>query len=886
MTFGKRLSAAVACAALAAASLYSLRGADRGLVGTPAIRFELDKLNVLGSVLMIGAHPDDENTAVIAYLARGRKIRTGYLSLTRGEGGQNLIGDEQGEALGVLRTQELLAARQVDGASQYFTRAIDFGFTKTPAETLEKWGHDRILSDIVWVIRQQQPDVILLCFTGTAADGHGQHQVSAILGREAFDAAADPKKFPEQLKWVKPWQAKRVMQARFTPPSGGPPVGGGARGASGASGGGRGAPLGRGASGASGPQEKVAFTLPVGDYDPVIGKSYRAIAVESRDQHRSQGMVQLTTYGELSTAFVLRGGAPAAHDLMDGIDTTWSRLPGGARVGELLARARNDFDDLHPEKTVPALLEARAAVGRMADAGQQWAKWKRDEIDQAIALCTGLHVEAEANEFGYTPGAAVDVKLTVVNRSHLPMVLADARVTGWGEADAPVKNAAAHNLSYNREDTVDLKLTVPKNEPPSQPFWLEHPPSGDTYTIPDQALIGRADIVPQVTVRFDFTVNGQLFSETEPLHYRYADPSRGEFVRPVVVEPPLSVELPARNIVAPEGTTRDISVLVRAMSGTHSTEAAGELVFDAPEGWSVEPSKAAFDLKEADGTQEVKFRLTPPSKPGTGDFKVEARLNGGKTVATTVDMIDYTHIPAQTIFETSGGKISAVDLKVLAKRVGYVMGSADKMPEAIRQMGCQVDLLDDKTLTSGDLSVYDAIVTGLRAYAVRADLRAAQSRILDYVNRGGTLVVQYNRLDDRRISPSVSEAFDHLGPYPFTLSQGNTERVTEEDAPVKILDPNSTIVRGPNAITEADFRGWVQERGVYFAESWDPKYQAPFETHDTGEKDLKGALLYARFGKGAYIYTSFSWFRELPAGVPGAFRIFANLLSAGNAGGR
>ncbi|HEY4089838.1 MAG TPA: PIG-L family deacetylase [Bryobacteraceae bacterium] len=870
MKFQKRFSAALVCAALAAAGLYSLRGADRGLVGTPAIRYELEKLNVLGSVLMIGAHPDDENTGVIAYLARGRKIRTGYLSLTRGEGGQNLIGNEQGEYLGVLRTQELLAARQVDGASQYFTRAIDFGFTKTPKETLEKWGHDRILSDIVWVIRQQQPDVILLCFSGTPADGHGQHQVSAILGREAFDAAADPKKFPEQLKWVKPWQAKRVMQARFTPPSGAP----GGRGASGASGAARGA---QGARGASGPQEKVAFNLPVGDYDPVIGKSYREIAVESRSQHKSQAMVQLSAFGEQSTGFVLRGGAPTKTDLMDGIDTTWSRLPGGAKVGELLAQARRDFDDLHPEKTVSVLLEARAAVAQMAAGGQQWAKWKLDEIDHAIALCAGVRAEAQANQFAYAPGGTVDVKLTAINRSHLPMALAGAHVSGWGNADAAVKNTP---LAYNKEDTVDLKLTVPKNQPSSQPFWLEHPPTGDTYTIPDQALIGRADIEPEVMVRFDFTVDGRPFSVNEPLHYRYADPARDEFVRPVVVEPPVSVVLPSRNFVVPIGTARDISVLVRAMSANQS----GELVFQAPAGWRVEPAKAPFNLKEADATEEVKFRVTPPAQAGTGDFKVEARLKSGQTVETTVNTIDYAHIPAQTIFETSGGKMAAVDLKVLAKRVGYVMGSDDKMPEAIRQMGCQVDLLDEKTLTSGDLSVYDAIVTGLRAYAVRADLRAAQSRILDYVNRGGTLVVQYNRVDDRRISPSVAEAFDHMGPYPFTLSQGNTERVTEEDAPVKILNPSSTIVRSPNVITEADFEGWIQERGVYFADKWNAKYETPFETHDAGDKELKGALLYTRYGKGGFVYTSFSWFREMPAGVPGAFRIFANLLSAGKAG--
>jgi len=898
MNFMGKSAAAFVLAIALLTGIYSIRGADQELTGAPAIRQSLDKLNVLGSVLMIGAHPDDENTAVITYLARGRKLRTGYLSLTRGEGGQNLLGNEQSEYLGALRTQELLAARRLDGASQYFTRAVDFGFTKTASETLGKWGHDRILSDIVWVIRQQQPDVIVLCFSGTPADGHGQHQVSAILGREAFDAAADPAKFPEQLKWVQPWQAKRVLQARFTPPggaiggSGGPggPVAnagaapngtgrGGGRGGSG--GGGRGG--GRGGSGGGGRGAPVegAINLPVGDYDPVLGRSYREISVLSRSQHKSQAMVSTLAFGAQSAAMVVVGGAPAKDDLMEGIDDTWTRLQGGARVGELIARAQHDFDDSHPEKTVSTLLEARSLVAAMAQAvpaipGRQWAQWKLDEIDHAIALCAGVRAEAQAGAFAYVPGATADIRLTAINRSHLPLTLAGVHVIGWGDSTPDVKN---QNLPYNQEQTVNLKLTVPKDQPYSQPFWLRGDHSGDTYEIQDQTLIGRADTVPEVMVRFDFNVDGRPFSVTEPLHYRYADPSRDEFVRPVVVEPPVSVVMPSKNFVIAIGTVREVSVLVHSMVANQS----GELTFEAPSGWKVDPPKGSFDLKDAGATEEVKFRLTPPAVPGAGDFKVTAKLESGTQVAAAVNVIDYAHIPAQTIFEGSSGKIAAVQMKVLAKRVGYVMGSDDKMPEAIRQMGCQVDLLDEKALSTGNLGVYDAIVTGLRAYAVRADLRAAQKRLLEYVYNGGTLVVQYNRLDDRRISPSVADAFDHMGPYPFVLSQGNSQRVTEEDATVKFLDPASPVVRSPNVITAADFDGWIQERGIYFADTWDPRYQTPFETHDTGDKDLKGSLLYTRYGKGAYVYTSFSWFRELPAGVPGAFRIFANLISAGKA---
>ena len=436
-------------------SVRPIRGADQELTGAAAIRFELAKLNVLGSVLMIGAHPDDENTGVIAYLARGRKLRTGYLSLTRGEGGQNLLGNEQGAYLGALRTQELLAARRLDGASQYFTRAIDFGFTKTASETMAKWGHDRILSDIVWVIRQQQPDVILLCFSGTPADGHGQHQVSAILGREAFDAAADPGKFPEQLKWVKTWQARRLMQARFTPPSGGAAFGtfggsgGAARGGRGASGG-----DGRGTAPVAG-----ELSLPVGDYDPVLGKSYREIAVSSRSEHKSQAMVQSMAFGEQSTVLAPVGGTAPSGDLLDGIDASWNRVPGGAQVGKLLAAAQREFDDLHPEETVAALLDARALVVELVKSGQQWPLWKLDEINEAIALCAGLRVEAQADTYAYVPGAAAEVKLTAINRSHLPLVLTGIHVDGWGARNADVNDRA---LAYNREEAVNLKLTVPR----------------------------------------------------------------------------------------------------------------------------------------------------------------------------------------------------------------------------------------------------------------------------------------------------------------------------------------------------------------------------------------------------------------------------------------
>jgi len=875
--------------ALCALCVLPLRAEEGFLTGTPAIRYSLAKLNVLGSVLMIGAHPDDENNAVMAYLSRGLKVRTGYLSCTRGEGGQNLLGLEQGALLGVLRTQELLAARRDDGGAQYFTRAIDFGFTTSVEETMTNWGHDRTLADIVWVIRQEQPDVIVLSFSGTPSDGHGHHQASAILGKEAYEAAGNPSRFPEQLKWVKPWRTRRLMRSRFAPLN--PSVGRGGAGRGGQAGGagrqaagaGQPAALGQQAGGRGpgrGPDPfptQPVITLDTGDFDPVIGRSFREISVISRNEHRSQGQGAPLAYGSSENLLSFVAGEMPQKGVLDGIDTSWTRVPGAGRTGELLAKAESEFDDLHPERTVAALLEARPAVAVLARAGQAWAQWKLEEIDEAIALCAGLRTEAQADAPGFVPGGTAKISLTALNRSGLPIVLAGIHLSGWGDADAGVRNKP---LEYNKPDVTTVPVQISAAQPYSQPFWLKEPHDPGSYNISDQNLIGRADILPEVVARFDFFLNSAPFSITQPLHYRAADPSKGEYVRPVVVEPPFAIDLPAQNFVFPSGAARDFSLQIRALSANQS----GAVRLETPQGWKVTPASAPFQLKEAGSEQEVRFRLMPPAGSGSGNFKVIAK-SAAVEISTGVDVIPYSHIPAQTVLMPAEGKLSAIPLKVLARRVGYVMGSSDKVPEALRQMGCEVDLLDDKELASGNLSVYDAIVTGVRAYSVRADLRAAQQRLLDYTKNGGTLVVQYNNGADARISPSVAEALDHLGPYPFTFGRDDA-RVTDETAPVKVLLPASPILNVPNKITAADFEGWVQERGLYFSNKWDPKYETPLETHDKGNPELPGGMLYTRYGKGVYVFTAYSWFRELPAGVPGAYRIFANLISAGKAAGK
>jgi LmbE family N-acetylglucosaminyl deacetylase len=806
------------------------------LAGADEIKLALDKLNVLGSLMMIAAHPDDENTAVLAYYARGRRVETAYLSATRGEGGQNLLGSEQGDLLGLIRTQELLAARHIDGAQQFFTRAIDFGFTKTVDETLRMWGHDAILSDMVWVIREYQPDVIVLRFTGTSKDGHGQHQVSAILGREAFSVAADRQRFPEQLKWVQPWQPKRLLWNAFA---------------------------------FTADQLKEAQTAPgrvqidAGDFDPVLGKSYAEIAGISRSEHKTQGMGAAQPHGSQPNYFIPLAGDKPSKDIFDGIDITWNRVPGGAAIGRQLAEADAQYDLAHPEKTVPRLLAARPAIARLAAVGNIWGVRKLHELDQAVALCAGLWVDAEASQAVQIPGASWKVKLTVLDRSQLPVGPVTVSLDGLGqERDETI----AASLVFNQPASKELEMAVPPDAPYSQPFWLVHKHKGNTYAIDDQKLIGRPDPLPVLQATFKVQLGEQVITLTRPVEYRYVDRVQGEKTDPLVVAPPVAVNVIEPATVFPNQAPKKVAVMLRSEAGAKS----GTLRLQASQGWKIEPASAPFQLAAGE-EHEFSFTVTPPSNAQPAHFTAIATI-GGKDFESGVHVISYSHIPRQTVFPPSQGKLSPAPLTVLAKRVGYIAGAGDEVPDAIRQMGCQVTLLTDDDLAGADLTSYDAIVVGVRAYNVRDGLRANQQRLMHYVEQGGTMIVQYN-VSDRR-----SGSLENMGPYPFTEAM---DRVTVEDAPVTFISANSPLLNQPNKITEADFAGWVQERGSYFASKWDPRYETVIESHDPGENPLPGGMLMARYGKGVYIFTGYSWFRQLPAGVPGAYRIFANLLSAG-----
>ena len=805
-------------------------------------KLSLDRLNVTGSVLMIAAHPDDENTALLAYLARGRKVRTGYLSLTRGEGGQNLIGAEQGDALGIIRTEELLAARRIDGAEQFFTRAIDFGFTKTPQEAFDKWGREKILSDVVWVIRRFRPDVIILRFSGTPRDGHGQHQASAILGKEAYSAAGDPKRFPEQLRWVEPWQAKRLVwnPAAFTKEQ-------------------------------LQEVEKIPhhFTVDPGDYDPLLGHSYSEIAGMSRSMHRSQGMGAPERKGSTKDYLVTEAGTPAAQDLLEGIDITWNRVPGGAAVGQMLAEAARGFDPSDPAKTLPLLIKAKKL---MAEVHQPLADLKLHELNEAIVQCSGLWLDATADKYAAVPGGEIKFTATALGRERLAIQLKSVEIDG--AARAATKDRFGKSLPLNEAQTFTFTATLPSNQHYSQPYWLSEPKQGDTYAVPNQLEVGLPENAPLFQAHFNLRMESEDVEITRPVMHRYIERAQGELTRAIVVEPPVALQWSEEALLFPNGSSKTVELQVKA----NVAGVSGHVQAQAPPEWTLTSGAQDFHLTASGDECALSFQIAPPSREITGVLNASVQL-GDQRVAVAMQTISYPHIPPQVLFPPASAKVVRAEVRLLPKSIGYVMGAGDDVPQALRQLGAEVALLSPDDLARGNLSRFDAIVTGVRAYNTRPDLRANEERLLDYAKNGGTVVVQYNVADGGGpVAPVDSGVLNHIGPYPLTTSR---DRVTVEEAPVQFLDPASPLVHQPNELSARDFDGWIQERGLYFASKWDAHYQTLFETHDPAEKPLTGGTLYVRYGKGAYVFTAFSWFRELPAGVPGAFRIFANLLSAG-----
>ncbi len=814
---------------------------------TPAgqILQNLRQLNVLGTVLYVAAHPDDENTLMLTYLANHRYFRTGYLALTRGDGGQNLIGAEQGELLGLIRTQELLGARRIDGPSQFFSRAFDFGFSKTTEEAVRLWGRDKVLADVVWQIRRFRPDVVITRFPPDARAGHGHHSASAALAEEAFQIANDPKRFPEQLAYVSVWQPKRVMWNTYNPQA---------------------------FLSTKRPEDKGnIISVETGLFNPMLGKSYGEIAAESRSQHKSQGFGVPASRGSRLDYLMTKAGDTAQADLMDGVDVSWKRVPNSQRVQTLVNELISGFRADQPGALVPGLLNLYRELGKL-DAKNQYVIDKKQAVEGLLQQCTGLFMEAIPSEFALSPGETSRVVLSAVNRSAVAVRLLSFRLPQLGR-DSTLNLP----LKPNEQVTLPLPVTIPATLPISQPYWLEKPVTQGLFQVADQQKIGLPENPPALTAEFTVEIDGQAFTFSRPWIYKSVDPVDGEVYRPLEIRPDLTANLSERVLAFSDNQPKPVEIIVKA----NRANASGTLRLEAPAGWRVEPASMPINLTDKFGEARVTVQVSPAggATPATNGIlravlTVNATANRpATTFSQSLRTISYKHIPAQTLFPPAETKLVRLDVAVTAKRVGYIMGAGDDVPLALRQMGCTVTVLNEADLV-GNLSGYDAIVVGVRAYNTNEYMALVQPRLMAYVQNGGTLVVQYVTAG----GPGNTLKTKQMGPFPFSISR---ERVTEEDAAITFLKPDHRLLTYPNKITQADFQGWIQERGIYFAQDFDKNYEALFSMHDTGEAEKTGSLIYTPYGKGHFIYTGLVFFRELPAGVPGAYRLMANLISVG-----
>ena len=784
----------------------------------------------MGSVLYIAAHPDDENPELMAYLSRGRDYRAAYLSLTRGDGGQNVLGPDFGEKLGVARTQELLAARRVDGAQQFFSRALDFGYSKDYRETLRIWDRQQVLSDMVRVIREFRPDILVTRFSPIPGGTHGHHTASTILAMEAFKLAGDPKAFPEQLDKLKPWQPTRILWN-----------------------------IGSERNKASG----TPLTIEIGGRDPVTGEPLNDIAGLSRSMHKTQGFGNFTPSGKNAgsrmESFQLLDGSPVTNDIFDGVDLTWNRIPGGSEIGKLADEIIAQFNPQNPAASVPALLKLRTQLDALPTTDSVVAG-KRALLDRILQACLGLEVKTTISQGEVVPGEKMMLHHSAVVHSDIPV--------RWIAVRYPVtKNEISKGieLAANQPQSRDSTQTLPANTPLSQPYWLREEGTPGMFRVDNPLLIGRPENPPAFPIEQVFEVGGQtLVIPDEPVQ---AGTEFGKFEarRTLDVIPPVSLKFISDIALLTPGTSRAVEVEITA-SRAGST---GTLQLEAPADWKVSPAGQSFDLANVGDSARFKFSITAPLQSTTAKIIASAEIDGVR-YRNQREIISYPHIPRQLLQPLASLKAVSLDLETHGHTVGYLPGAGDSVAENLQEMGYAVKILDDTNLTAEQLRGLDAVVIGVRAFNVRNNLASQLPLLFAYVENGGTIVAQYNRPDGLKTSK--------LAPYDLRLSG---DRVTDETAAMTFLAPDHPVLNTPNKITDADFDGWVQERGIYFPNQWDEHFTPILACHDPGESPLKGSLLVAQYGKGYYVYTGLDFFRELPAGVPGAYRLFANLISLG-----
>ncbi|MDI1317874.1 PIG-L family deacetylase [Flavobacterium sp.] len=798
---------------------------------------QIQKLNFLGSVLYIAAHPDDENTRLIAYLSNDIKARMGYLSLTRGDGGQNLIGPELREQLGVIRTQELIEARKIDGGEQFFSRANDFGFSKNPEETLQIWDRDQVLSDMIWTIRTFQPDVIINRFDHRSpGTTHGHHTASAILSFEAFDKVNDPTIYPNQLEYTSIWQPKRLFfntswwfygsKEKF-----------------------------------EAADKSSQSKLQIGTYYQSVGKSNQEIAALSRSRHQSQGFGSTGTRGEEDEFLeFLKGDAPNnKSNLFDGIDTTWNRVKGGITIGDLLANVDKNYNFKNPSASIPELVKAYQLIQNLED--KHWKEIKSEEIKKIIYGCAGLYFEATTDVQDATPGSTIKIKVELVNRSDIPMTL-------MGIGSVPVymnSKQKTIELKNNIPYTENNTLEIPTDFKYTNPYWLNENGTVGMYRVANQENIGLPDVIRQVKVGIWITIAGTEMTFERNVVYKYNDDVKGEVYQPLDIVPTVTSSFAEKVYIF--NNDRDKTITVKVKAGKDSI--TGNVKLQVAEGWSVKPAEIQVSIDKKGQEILAIFSVSPSQEASEIDVKSIVTVDRQTFDKNKID-INYPHIFKQMILKPSEAKAIRLNIKTKDERIAYIMGAGDEIPKSLSQMGYTVEILKPEEITTERLANFDVVMTGIRAYNVVDKLAFKQKILFDFVKNGKTMIVQYNTAGDF--------VTNDIAPFPLKISR---DRVTEENAEVRFLAPNHSVLNYPNKITSEDFKGWKQEQGLYYPNEWDKAFTPILSANDKGETPKNGALLIAKFGKGNYVYTGLSFFRELPEGVSGAFRLLANIIAIG-----
>jgi LmbE family N-acetylglucosaminyl deacetylase len=798
---------------------------------------QIQKLNFLGSVLYVAAHPDDENTRLISYLANEKKARTAYLSLTRGDGGQNLIGTELRDLLGVIRTQELIEARKIDGGEQFFSRANDFGYSKNPTETLEIWEKDDVLSDIIWTIRKFQPDVIINRFDHRSpGTTHGHHTASAMLSLEAFDKVNDNSIFPEQLKLVSTWQPKRIFfntswwfygsREKFEKAD-----------------------------------KSNQTQLQIGTYYQSLGKSNQEIAALSRSRHQSQGFGATGTRGEEDEylEFLKGENLKDKNNIFEGIDTSWNRVQGGKAIGDILYAVEKNFDFKNPAAAIPELLKAYNLIQNLSD--KHWKAVKSEEIKKIIAACAGLYFEAIADVQEITPDSALNLKLEVINRSNIPMKLTGIGAIPTYETKEKKTVELKNNIPFTETTTLQLNNTIDY----TNAYWLNKTGTNGMYRVDEQEKIGLPDVIRQVTVGFWIEILGVEIPFDRKVVYKYNDDVKGEVYQPLDIVPVATSSIAEKVYIFNSDRSKTVTVKVKA----GKDKISGNVKLQLPNNWSVSPAEIPFTLDRKGEESLAVFTITPSKEASEIDIQSIVTVDNTTFDKEKID-ITYSHIFKQMVLKPAVAKGIRLKIKTKNEKIAYIMGAGDEIPKSLQQMGYAVEIIKPETISEDKLNNFDVVITGIRAYNVVNALAYKQKILLDFVKSGKTMIVQYNTLDDL--------VTKDMAPFPLKLSR---DRVTEEDAEVRFLAPSHSVLNYPNKITADDFKGWKQEQGLYYPNEWDKAFTPILSANDTGEKPKDGALLIAKYGKGHYIYTGLSFFRELPEGVSGAFRLIANMIAIG-----